>query len=651
MPKNLKHKIKWSTAELQICRAPEDLTISQWMERDIILAGDSAEKGPYRFIRAPYLKPIADICLEPSVEIVVVCKSAQIGGSYLTYGIVFYHSDQKPRPALIVMADEKTAHKVFERRLKTICKASPRLKSKIVKLTKDKLQFIGDVNVDLAWASSVAGLATFEYGLLILDEVDKPGYQAVTTTKEAAPIKLAIERTETYFDRLILLLSTPTIEEGNITKQLETCDIIYDFHVPCGHCGQMQPLRWHKDYALEFQEGQYRAEDGTRHNIGGVVWEGGSKATLGQIDAAGYACGECGAIWSTVEKNNAVEKGKMVARTAIDYPPRKVGYHINRLYSLLGKSGDIPKLVHDWIDCQKDNEELQGFINSTLAEPWKQVITTTTEETILKARCDLAPQLIPPEAVALTCGIDMQLAGFWFVVRAWATDYTSWLIHYGYLPTWKDIENLLFDTIYPLEGSKPVGLRIWRAALDTGGGKGASENTSMTEQAYMWLIQNMAGRGCPVAPTKGSSVPLGSKLKMGQNIDKTPSGKAIPGGIRLIMLDTERLKDMFHYRLDRAVEGLPQGAYLHSQTGIDYAKQILAEEKRLNQKGVEEWIQVRKDNHLLDCETLAHALADPEWPGGGVHLIRPPQQAPANGKSKEKSKNILPKVSQKEWLR
>ena len=38
---------------------------------------------------------------------------------------------------------------------------------------------------------------------------------------------------------------------------------------------------------------------------------------------------------------------------------------------------------------------------------------------ILAACCGLPPQTVPEQAVALSCGIDVQLSGFWFVVRVW----------------------------------------------------------------------------------------------------------------------------------------------------------------------------------------------------------------------------------------
>ena len=47
-------------------------------------------------------------------------------------------------------------------------------------------------------------------------------------------------------------------------------------------------------------------------------------------------------------------------------------------------------------------------------------------------------------------------------------------------------------------------------------------------------------------------------------------------------------------------------------TGIDYARQLLGEEKRRTKNNRMEWVLVR-NNHLLDCEVDAAACADNEW--------------------------------------
>jgi terminase, large subunit len=613
---------EWFPEELSVWRPPEKLTISEWSEKCRVLTEPAEEKGPLRLIRTPYLRPIMDAFLDPEVETIVLCKSAQIAGAEGMLSVVGYFAHQEACPIMVVLADEDTAKYISRERLQKMFRASPELGCLIVEETfgLNEIALGNGAYVAMAWASSVAKLASRPIRVLILDEVDKPGYYV--SSREASPISLGIERTETYWNKKIGILSTPTDELGNICKHLASCDVIFDWHVACPHCGQFQPLVWNLRYAWGFENGRYRAIDGTMHSLGQVVWEGGRHVTEEQIEKAGYQCGECGAVWNSIEKNLAVENGIPAPRSELPSKIRKVGFHIWRLYSLLGKSGDIPKLVRDFLAALKarDPKELQGFVNSTLAQPFKMVLSTQTAGDLVQCKTELPAQHVPSEAIALTCGIDVQKYGFWFLVRAWSRDYTSSLVHYGQLSGWDEVEELLFRTAYPIVGANEF-MRIWRAGIDTGGGERDGAMSS-TEETYWWIRKNGIGKGCRVWGIKGSSSPLRGKVHLGNVLDKTPSGKAIPGGLQLVLLDTAQIKDSIHYRLDLAKQHQPMGAYLHADTDHTYFSQILSEEKRRNRKGLEEWVQLKGANHLLDCEMINHALADPEWPGGGVHLLR-----------------------------
>jgi len=611
--------IDWRQRELTFVTPGERILVSAWAEKKRVLSDVSEEKGPLRLVRTPYIKPILDCFLDPFVEQVVWMKSAQIAGTETFISLLGYYSDQDPCPMMMVMADEDTATYMSRERLMKMYKNSPELYHHFEsgKFSKDEITLANGAYISFAWASSVAKLASRPMKVLILDEIDKPGYYL--TTKEASPISLAIERTTTYNQPKIGLLSTPTIETGNITKELEDCDVIYDWHVDCPYCGVVQPLRFSGEYSRGFKDGYFKAANGQMLPLGSVVWEGGRDASERQINRAGYECGICRNVWNTAQKNNAVENGQMVSRSGIVSKPKKVGFHVNRLYSLLGKSGELPRIVRNWLMALGDVKKLQGFVNSTLAEPWKVLIIKTSEDQILKNRVDLEPQTAPAETVAITAGIDPQKVGFWFLVRAWAKDYSNWLIHYGFLTSWGEVEELLFNTRYPVLGTEK-NMPIWRCGIDTGGGK-FDDDPSMTEAAYWWIRENGQGRGCRVYACKGSARPLSGKIGLGKKLDKTPSGIALAGSLQLIMIDTNDMKDTVHYRLGNALTGDPQPSYLHTSVGNDYARQILAEEKQVNEKGDQVWVQIRRDNHLLDCEVLCQSAADPEFLGGGVNIV------------------------------
>lgn len=613
--------IEWTDREKAAWAPPEKMTIAEWAERKRVLVEPAEEKGPLRLSRTPYLVPIMNAFQDRTVEEVVFCKPAQIAGTEAMISTIGYYSDQEPCPIMCVLADEDTAVYMNRERLQKMYEHSPALKHlhKTGTFGKWENTLPNGTYIAIGWASSVAKLASRPIRIVILDEVDKPGY--LVATREANPISLAIERTETFYNKKIGILSTPTNEDGNIWRRLHSCDVIYDWHVPCPYCGIMQPLRWSVEYASGCEDGKYFGEDGDLHPVGHVVWDGWIDATFEQIQDARYSCGNCGELWNTQQKNEAVKKGKMVPRSKIVRPPRRVGFHINRIYSLLGKSGDLSKLVDDFIKCKKsaDPSDMQGFINSTLAETYKKVVVEIKNEQLVLAKTQLAPQVVPKEAIALTCAVDVQKNGRWFVVRAWAADTTSWLIHYGLVSGWPEIESIIFDSFYPVEDSDQR-MGIWRAAVDIGGGD-RDDGITMTEDTEIWLHSNKY-RGVKIWATKGSSSAMGVKCKVGANIEKTPAGKPLPGGVQLVMLNTDMLKEAFHHRLTLAAAGEPQGSYLHSETDSTYFSHITAEEKQRDPKtGKEEWVKIRARNDLLDCEVMSLALVDHSWPVGGLNLI------------------------------
>ena len=100
---------------------------------------------------------------------------------------------------------------------------------------------------------------------------------------------------------------------------------------------------------------------------------------------------------------------------------------------------------------------------------------------------------------------------------------------------------------------------------------------------------------------------------MARPLDSVRRGhRIVSGGLLLRTLDTTQFKDLLHWRLTRT-EGESQRFHLHSETDAEYAQQFLAEEKRRDRRRQLTWVQIRRDNHLLDCEVYAAACADSEW--------------------------------------
>lgn len=634
--------LRWQYSEIAALQPPEHMTIAEHGERFCELPKDSQTKGRWIAGLTPFVIPIFEAFRNPYIREISIIKSSQAGASVAVQVIVGYVIDQLRQPVLICLESEETANFMSDQRYQHMFDSEERyfLRKDVTTWTKSRMAFHGGGYLEFAWAGSVGKTASRSIALVVADEIDKAGY--LRQTREAPSLQLLASRAKTYGNSKFIKLSTPTDETGNIATEIQRADAVFDWHVSCPYCGQFQPLNfWMNRANCWFPDGQYRSEDNSFHPLGKVVWEGGREATNRQIlETARYECGSCGKYWTTEQKNAQVLKGRAVSRRESDGYERHIAFQFTDLISPF-KNGRLEEIVFAWVslfqiaDKEKRDELTQDFYNSTLGEIHKRVIIQTTEKDILKARTQLSPQIVPESAIALTCGIDVQKHGFWFAVRAFAADYTSWLIHYGFLATERELENLLFETIYPQEGK--TGLRIWRAGIDTGGGEtGEGSEITMTDRTYLWLEKNWQGRGCIIFPTKGASHTMkGRIVELGSKIQKLSSGQALSGSMRLHWINTFDLKRRVHDRLNLAIESnekgvvLQRSAFLHNQTDHVYVNQISAEELR-NIKGVLRWVNSgRRDNHLFDCEVICHAISDIEWPGGGVHLRAHKEQVSA----------------------
>ena len=601
-------KIDWTDGEKEIWQRKPAVSVSQWAVKNrVVIRGP--KQGPWSNDFAPYAVGAMDLFNEPYVQKIVLKWAPQTIKTSTAINMLMYAIDYDPDDALYVMPDEKNAKKLARKQIIPTLKGSPAIARLISPrfddVTAAHVSFQNGMDLDLAWATSAAELASNAYRYLFLDETGK---WPALAGREGDPLYLAEIRTTAYpHTKKIVIFSSPNEETDAISRAESECDQHWVYLAKCPACGHEQQMRF-------------------RH----YVWpEGASYKTIRRQKLARYQCEHCPMTWTDHLRNRAVAAGRWHIELGAEIArPQSVSLHLPVYYSPLVSLSDS---VAAYLQGKTDRAKMKIFVTQHKAQEWKEVIEKPEESRILKARCELAPQTVPEEAIALSCGIDVQKYGFWFAVRAWARDFSSWLIHYGQLPRWPDVEALLFESSYPVAGSDQR-MRIWRCAMDTGGG-GKYQDMTMTEETYWWIRKNGVGRGCRVYATKGSSRPLIGKVHLNKPLDRTPSGKPLPGGLQLFTLDTEKLKDMVHYRLNNAAENGPQAAYLHKETGQDYVRQLTAEEKRRDRKGHEEWIQIRADNHLLDCECLSQVVVDPEWPGGGLNLVRDNTSgAPAAGR-------------------
>ena len=605
----------FTEGERQIFKPKEKITVSGWVEKHRYVT-KGPKKGLWTNDYTPYTVEPMDCWNQPHIRKVILCWAPQTAKTQVALNCLGYTIDQDPDDFMYVMCDEKTARRKSRSTIIPMLRTSPRLSNLLSPWADDtstlEVRFRNGMELMLGWATSARVLASESIKNIVFDETNKyPPYVG----DEPDPISIGEMRTNAYPDTAkIMYLSTPTVAGGIITRAMEfEADEIRYYHVPCPFCNELQ--------IMEFEN---------------IVWPENIRdhRIILRKKLATYTCVRCGMKWNDIAKNHAVRKGRWIAKDPVDRP-LAVAFHLPAWYSPLVS---LSKVAAAYLQGKNDLEKHRTFITQYKAEAWEEKVETKKEGEILKLKTDIPPGVVPPGAVALTVGIDVQKSGFWFLVRAWAKDLTSWLVQYGYLSSWEDIKSLIFFTRYPVQDTENT-MGIWRAAMDTGGSEGEEEDKewSRTQEIYRWLRKNSRGT---VFGIKGSSKPLINHIQY-RKLDKHTSGsrKRIPGGIDLRIIDTAYFKDTINFRM-KQTDGFEQRFYLHSDTGIDYARQILAEEKHVDRKGKVTWKQVRRDNHLLDCEVYAAACADSAWYPSLSYLTRNVDEGQTD-KPKKKKQGVV----------
>jgi len=537
-------------------------------------------------------------------RLIVMKWGTQLGKTEILLNCTGWSIDESPGPVLVVYPNETTLKKISTTRIQPMINScAPLVAKKHHSADKFKISemHFTDCLLYLASAQTPADLASMPIQYLFCDEVGKfPTFSG----KEGDPVKLATERQKAFpYTSKTVLVSSPTTSDGSISQYFNNCEESLQYFVPCPHCDILQPLNFDN---IKWETGGHPSSEP-------LAWREAAKT-------AQYFCGSCGAEITDNQKIKILGEGKWLRKDGSepDIESTSIGFELSSLYSPLLKWG---AMAAEFLEAKQDIPRLMVFVNGWLAQDWEDTSIEKKDpvETLKSHVSEIPLRTAPTDTLALTMGIDSQASGFFFIVRAWKRDRTSTMIDFGFLPSFRDVEQAVFENSYPMEGDPNTRLAIWRAAIDTGGTR-LDDGPTMTEATYSWLRKSSRNI---VWGVKGASWRTGARVKH-TIMDRMPGkrGKRIPGGLVLFMVDTIAFKEAIHWRL--SIPSDEPGAYLfHSDTTEDYMMQLLSEYKRLDARtGKESWEPIRgRENHYLDCEVYAMACADTQWQGG-IDVLR-----------------------------
>ncbi|HYI82434.1 MAG TPA: phage terminase large subunit family protein [Acetobacteraceae bacterium] len=161
-------------------RPPPLLTVSKWAERHRVLSSRaSAEPGPWRTSRTPYLREVMDaLSTAHPARRVVFMKGAQVGATESGNCWIGYVLHHVPAPVLAVQSTVELAKRFSRQRIDPLVEEMPALEARVAPArardsgnTLLSKEFPGGILV-LTGASSAVGLRSMTARSLFLDEVD-----------------------------------------------------------------------------------------------------------------------------------------------------------------------------------------------------------------------------------------------------------------------------------------------------------------------------------------------------------------------------------------------------------------------------------------------------------------------------------------------
>lgn len=558
-----KLEVRLQQAVRKALKPPPKLTVSEWADSYRQLSSESsAEAGRWSTGRAEYQRGMMDSVSDPTIENIVLMTAAQIGKTELINNVVGFHIHQDPAPMLVVQPTLEMAQTWSKDRLAPAIRDTPVLLDKVGNprsrdggnTTLHKV-FAGG-HVTACGANSPSSLASRPCRIILCDEVDRYPLSAGT---EGDPVGLAKRRSATFWNRKIILVSTPTEKGASRIEQAYEESDKRKYFVPCPDCGEHQHLKWSQ-----------------------VRWAEKEPAT------AEYTCEHCGVLWPDVKRFRAIKAGEWRATATGD--GKTAGFHLSGLYSPWTPLEDS---VRDFLASKKDPMRLKTWVNTFLGETWEEQGERIDEHDLMDRREDWGDDL-PDGVVLLTCGIDTQDDRLEYEVVGWGVNEESWSIDYGALygdPSTAELWNRLDVAlqkihIHPLYGE----MAIRASCVDSGG--------HYTQQVYnycrlragrrVFAIKGVGGEGKPIVgrPTKN-------------NIGK----------INLFPVGVDTTKELVYARLKIQSEG---DGYCHfpEGRGEEFFRMLTAEKKMTKYfKGRPraEWVKLRPRNEALDCRVYATA--------------------------------------------
>lgn len=570
-------------AALSVLKPKPILTISDWADKYRYIArGTGPEPGLWKTSRAPYTKEIMD-AFSTSANIVVVMASSQVGKTEIALNMMGYYMAEDPSPIMYLMPTEGMASDFSKTRVDptiTACKVLNTLFQQNAKKTDNtiELKTFPSGYLALYGASTPTKLASKPIRVLIADEVDRYPREL---KGEGDPLKLALQRTTNFWNRKVLIISTPTVKEtSTIVEWFDKSDKRY-YNVPCPHCNTYIVLNWDSMKWETDSDGNYIKDSAHLEcpSCEGKIYDGHKEALLQD------------GVWIKTDLNKNIP-----------------GFHISSLYS---SWVTFEELVNEYIEIadSEDNAKMREFLNLKLGEPFEAIVEDLDIELLESHKFEYDAEL-PEGVLYLTCGVDVQDNRLEYQILGWGENNQCWVITNQMIigspeqdDVWDSLDGVICRGYSFADGRK---LPISASCVDSGYlADRVYKFTTPREHLRVAAVKGFGGEGIPIINNLSSKNRTYTKV-MKVGVD---AAKAV---IYARLRNHTKGKNYIHFPLN-----ITHGC------GDEYYKQLNSERRVLDLKhGVKRfiWKKIRDRNEALD--TFVYALAAYEMAAPNLEYIK-----------------------------
>ncbi len=548
----------------------------EWAEEYVRLDPTSPYQGFWKSDISPWVKPLMQCFVNNEVQDISVMCSAQSAKTQTMICLLMWALSEEPAPTMWVTSTAEEASFFMKTRLIPTIKTCPPVNKTLINdrnaINKMEVAFQG-ASLICVGSSSPSRLQSKPVRWLFLDEV--------RNYPEGA-LEMVLKRTRAYWNARRCIVSTPDMY-NDATHRAYIQGDQQVWHHRCRECDTLYPMSW--------EHIKWDVNEITK-NENGYNFDELTKTIR-------FEC-KCGEKYLDIpqDRRHFVNNGSYVSLNP-NAPQNRKSFHWNALLPPWVKWRDLVEefLIAKQSTLNGDVSPLKDFINESLGEPWEDRLGDFEDYAVLKERlCDYNLDDEWDQEYTRFLSADKQAKGgihYWYCIRAFAENGAeSRLIQYGKADSDEELLAIAEQYKVPIEN----------CIIDSG---------YDTQSVYKFCQTNgwKPMKGTSVANYRHRNAKTGkiatqlwtwTKAEVGMGTKEQGLYKQI----RLFLWSNDGTKDT----LAELMQGMIGKWTLPKDICTEYYRQVTAE-KRMQITDVKgrtkyEWVPVRKDNHLFDCELM-----------------------------------------------